>query len=140
MTDDLTIKPLPTELVHQFLPFAREHIEAALGDTDITFDQAKVYLAQGSWHMALVLDKQESIVGAYTYSVTNGPNDRTFMIVTAGGNGLASQGCFDQLCEIAKGLGATKIQALAGEAAARLYKRVGLEQKAALMEKKLWVA
>jgi hypothetical protein len=52
---------------------------------------------------------------------------------------LASTHCFEQVCEIAKSMGATKIQALAKPAAARLYRRAGLVEQAILMEKRLWV-
>ena len=44
---------------------------------------------------------------------------------------------FKQLKEICKGNGATRIQGIAKEAVARLWKRFGFENKAILVEVKL---
>lgn len=136
---DLEIRLIPLDLVNQFMTLARRHIEAGLVHTDMSYDQVRVFLANGSWHLLIALDSEKNLVGAYTLGVTNGPNDRTATIVTAGGRGLASQSSFDQVCEIAKSLGATKIQCLAQPAGARLFSRVGLVERAILLEKKLWV-
>jgi hypothetical protein len=135
---NLVIRPIPLELVNQFMTLARPHIEAGLSNSDLSFDQASVFLSNGSWQLLIALDEQENLQGAYTLALANEPNDRTATIVTAGGRGLADPAAFEQVCAIAKSYGATKIQALAKESAARLYRRAGLVEKAILMEKKLW--
>jgi hypothetical protein len=135
---NLAVRIIPNELVNQWMTLTREHIEAGLSNSDISFEQARVFLSNGSWHLLVALDEEQNIAGAYTLALANEPNDRVATIVTAGGRGLASQGAFDQVCHVAKSLGATKIQALATESGARLYKRAGLVEKAILMEKKLW--
>ena len=138
MTNSIKISVVPIELVNQFLPLVQEHVEVALVFTDLSFDQAKVFISNGSWYLLIATDEEaKTMNGAYTLAISNNPNDRVATIVTAGGAGLASQSCFNQVCEIAKSFGATKIQALARESAARLYQRVGLVDKAILMEKKL---
>lgn len=137
MTKALTIRPIPIEAVNQFFPLVREYIVDGLVDSDLSFSQVKVFLATGAWQLLVAFDCDGQICGAYTLSVVNAPNDRTATIVTAGGKGLAAQDCFDQVCRIAAHFGATKIQALASEAAARLYRRVGLMEKSRLLEKKL---
>jgi len=139
MTENLVIRLIPTDLVNQFIPLVKSHIEGALTHADVSFEQVKVFLTGGSWSLLLVTDEEENLRGAYTLAYTNGPNDRVATIVTAGGAGLASQYAFDRVCEIAKSNGATKIQALAQQSQARLYRRAGLVEKAILMEKKLWV-
>lgn len=98
---------------------------------------AEVLLSNGSWVLLVAVDDDGSITGAYAVAFQNDPASRTAFIVSAGGAGLASQEAFDQVKAIANGMGATKIQVLARESAARLYKRVGLEEKATLMEIKL---
>lgn len=137
MTEHLVIRQIPTELTYQFLPLVKHHIEAGLAHSDVNYEQARVYLTNGSWVLLIALNEQEQLLGAYTLTFTNTPSDRVAIIASAGGRGLASQSAFDQVCEIAKNFGATKIQALARESAARLYARVGLVERASLMEKKL---
>lgn len=137
MTNLIQVKQIPTELTYQFLPLVKHHIEAGLADSDLNYEQARVFLTNGSWLLLIALDEQENLLGAYILAFSNNPSDRVATIVSAAGNGLASQSAFDQICEIAKSFGATKIQALARESAARLYRRVGLTERASLMEKKL---
>jgi hypothetical protein len=123
--------------VPQLLPVVRSYIERGLEFTDsCNVDHTCAYLVTGAWTLlvAVVADKIE---GAYVLALSNTPTDRTALIVSAAGAGLASQEAFDQVKEIAKQMGATQIQVLARESAARLYKRVGLSEKATLMEIKL---
>ena len=137
MTNTPLIRQIPTELVHQFLPLCRKYIEAALVYTDLTYEQAKVFLSNGTWMLLIATDDEQNITGAYTMAFANSPNHRTATIVTAGGFGLGSPPAFDQACVIAKDHGATRVQVLARQSAARLYKRLGLVEKSVLMEKSL---
>jgi hypothetical protein len=122
--------------VPQLLPVVRSHIERGLEFTDsCNVDHACAYLVTGAWTLLVAVD--DGVQGAYVLSFSNTPTDRTALIVSAAGAGLASQDAFDQVKEIAKQMGATQIQVLARESAARLYKRVGLAEKATLMEIKL---
>lgn len=138
---ELVVRLIPLELVNQFTKMAQHHIAAALKHSDITVEQAKVFLSNGTWNLLIVQGGPDwkDIVGVYTVAISNEPNDRVATIVTAGGPGLARADVFGQLCAIVQSLGATKVQALATPAAARLYRRVGLFEKAILVEKKLWV-
>ncbi len=137
MTNTPIIRQIPTDLVHQFLPLCRQYIEAALVYTDLSFDQAKVFLSNGTWMLLIAIDDEQNITGAYTLAFANSPNHRTATIVTAGGLGLGSPPAFDQACEIARNHGATRVHVLARQSAARLYKRLGLVEKSVLMEKNL---
>jgi hypothetical protein len=137
MINNILVKQIPTELTYQFMPLVKDHIEAGLADSDLNYEQARVFLTNGSWMLLIALDDNDDLLGAYIIAFSNNPSDRIATIVSAAGRGLASQSAFDQICEIAKSYGATKIQALAKQSAARLYKRVGLSERASLMEKKL---
>lgn len=116
------------------LPFIEQGMEHA---TAYNTEHVKAYLADGKWMLLVAVDEANEIQGAYVLSYNNEPNDRVAFIVSAAGRGLAGSDAFEQVCEITKLFGATKIQTLARESAARLYKRVGLADKAMLMEKKL---
>jgi hypothetical protein len=137
MINNILVKQIPTELTYQFMPLVKDHIEAGLADSDLNYERARVFLTNGSWMLLIALDDNDDLLGAYIIAFSNNPSDRIATIVSAAGRGLASQSAFDQICEIAKSYGATKIQALAKQSAARLYKRVGLSERASLMEKKL---
>lgn len=137
MINNILVKQIPTELTYQFMPLVKDHIEAGLADSDLNYEQARVFLTNGSWMLLIALDDKDDLLGAYIIAFSNNPSDRIATIVSAAGRGLASQSAFDQICEIAKSYGATKIQALAKQSAARLYRRVGLAERASLMEKKL---
>jgi hypothetical protein len=133
----MNVQRVPINLVPQVLPVVRPHIERGLEFTDsCNVDHACAYLVTGAWTL-LVAVVDDVIQGAYVLSFSNTPTDRTGLIVSAAGAGLASQDAFDQVKAIAREQGATQIQVLARESAARLYKRVGLTEKATLMEIKL---
>lgn len=137
----LKVQHVEVEYVPQLFGRVENFIAAGLDHTDdCNVDQVKVMLANGAWKLLVVTDEENEIRGAYVMALNNGMNDRTAMLVSAAGKGLASQDAFDQVCELAKMFGATRIQALARESAARLYKRVGLTDKVTLMEKRLWAA
>jgi hypothetical protein len=133
----MNVQRVPINLVPQVLPVVRSHIESGLEFTDsCNVDHTCAYLVTGAWTL-LVAVVDDEIQGAYVLSFSNTPTDRTALIVSAAGAGLASQDAFDQVKAIAREQGATQIQVLARESAARLYKRVGLTEKATLMEIKL---
>jgi hypothetical protein len=133
----MIIQSVHPDLVPQLMPVVSEFIASGLAHTDsCTLEHAQVYLANGTWTL-LVASENEKITGAYVLSFYNEPTDRIALIVSAAGGGLASQDAADQVFNIARARGATKMQVLARESAARLYKRVGLVEKAALMEIKL---
>lgn len=134
----ISVKHVPLEFVAQVWPKACPYIEIGLRyNTTYRIGHAEAYIANGTWVLLVALDGKNEIFGAYAVAFQNEPGERTAFIVSACGKGLASQEAFDQVKSIAQNMGATKIQVLARESAARLYKRVGLEEKATLMEIKL---
>ena len=77
------------------------------------------------------------IHGAATVSFISYPNDRVAFVTAIGGKLVTSPDTFKQMSDIFKANGATKIQGVAKEAIARLWKRFGFEEKAILVEVKL---
>jgi hypothetical protein len=131
----MIIQHVPVNLVAQVWPHAKEYVALGLQHTSShTIEHAEVHLSTGAWTLLVAVLEDNSIVGAYVIAFQNEPASRNAFIVSAGGVGLAGEEAFDQVKAIAKSMGATKIQVLARESAARLYKRVGLEEKATLME------
>lgn len=134
----MIIQHVPLNLVAQVWPQVKGYVAEGLEHaTTYNINHAEVFLANGSWVLMVAVSEAGDIVGAYAVAFQNEPASRTAFIVSAAGKGLASQAAFDQVKSIAQNMGATKIQVLARESAARLYKRVGLAEKATLMEIKL---
>lgn len=137
----LKVQPVSVQLVNQAWekvePFIKL-VEEKAGDTaDYTTEQIKVYLALGEWMLMVATDENNEVHGAATVSYINYPNARVAFITTMGGKLITGDDTFDQMCRLLKANGATKVQAISRESAARLWKRFGFEDKATLVEFKL---
>ena len=137
---NLVVREIGPKCMPMVFPKVKGFITDGLKDTnDCTADDAKEYLDRGDWQLLVVFDDKNIIAGAYVTTYNYSPTGKIAIIISASGKGLSSQAVFGQVCEIFKVSGAVKIQALAKESAARLYRRAGFDNKAILVEKKLWV-
>ena len=136
----LAIQPVPVQLVNQIWdkvePFIK-NAEEKFGGAEYTAEQIKVYLVMGEWMLLVATDENKEIHGAATVSFINYPGDRVAFVTAIGGKLVSSLETFEQMSNIFKANGATKIQGLAKEAVARLWKRFGFEEKAILVETKI---
>ena len=136
----LLVQPVATEFINQLWekvePFIK-NAEKYFGEAEYTAEQIKVYLVTGQWLLLVITDEHKEIRGSITVSFINYPNARVAFITSIGGKLIATPDTFKQLKEICKINGATKIQGIAKEAVARLWKRFGFENKAILVEVKL---
>ena len=132
----LVVQPVQTTKFHQTWPLVKDFLAEALkwSNGDYTEDQAKALLAQGSWLLLVAVDEENKIHGAASVEFINFPNDRVAFITAVGGKALINEDVYKQLCAVLKGFGATKIQCAARESAARLYAKVGFEQKHIILE------
>ena len=136
---NLEVRLIGPKCLSAMFPRVQGYIAKGLKDTDdCTATDAKEYLERGDWQLFAVFNEENEIKGAYVTTLNQAPTGKIAVIISAAGDGLASQEVFSQLCEVFKVSGATKVQALAQESAARLYKRVGFKNKAILVEKTLW--
>jgi hypothetical protein len=104
---------------------------------DYTVDQIKASLADGSWVLLVAVDDTNSIHGAASISLYNMPNYRVGFITAMAGKAIVNEDVYGQVCEFIKASGGTRVQCAAREAAARLYKKVGMEERHIIMETKL---
>ena len=126
------------DYVTQFWDKVSPFIARALQYTDeYNLDQVKVFLTNGSWLLLIAVDESQAIHGVATVAFHNGTNARTAIITALGGKNVVNQDIFNQVCNISKNLGATKVQVYTRDSAMRLYERVGLKKKATLMEIKI---
>jgi hypothetical protein len=135
-----TVQTVPVQLVNQVWSKVEPFIKSAeekFGGSEYTTEQIKVYLVTGQMMLLVATDENVEIHGAATVSFINYPNDRVAFVTSIGGKLVTSPETFAQMAEVFKNNGATKIQGMAKEAVARLWKRFGFEEKAILVEVKL---
>ena len=134
----MKVQTVDASYITQIWSAVAPYIERALQYTDdYNVDQVKVFLTTSSWLLLVAVDDLQQIHGVATVRYDNGVNDRTATITTLGGRQVVNQDIFDQVCRIARNMGATRIQVYTRDSAMRLYEKVGLQKKATLMEIRL---
>lgn len=135
----LQVQLVPLSLIHQTWPLIDEYLKEALkwGEDDYTIEQVKVYITKGDWMLLIAVDEDKNIHGAAAVNVYNMPNDRVAFVVAIGGRLISSAETYAQLCVLLKSFGATKLQGVARESIARLWKRYGFKERYILVEAKL---
>jgi hypothetical protein len=125
--------------IHQHWGAIAEYLQPALdlsGVEEFNLDQLKVFIANGTWSLFVVIEKNK-LCGAVVVSFANYPNDRIAFVTAIGGKFISSKETSDKFKELLKTMGATKIQGYARESVARLWKRIGFENKQILVEYRL---
>jgi hypothetical protein len=106
------------------------------GVEEFNLDQMKVYIINGSWTL-FVVEENNKLCGAIVVAFSNYPNDRIAFVTAIGGKFISNKETFNKFKELLKSMGATKIQGCARESVARLWKRIGFNNKQILVECKL---
>lgn len=135
----LSVQLVPLSLIHTTWPLVEKFLEDALqwGEDDYTIEQVKVFITKGDWMLLVAVDEEGLIHGAAAVNVYNMPNDRVAFIVAIGGRLISNDETYAQLCGLVKSFGATKIQGVARESIAKLWKRYGFKERYILVEAKL---
>ena len=102
----------------------KEYLNASINVSggDFTLDQLKLLLVRGEQSLLVSVNESNKINGAMTVEFINNANARTMFITALGGSGIVNDETFSQVETWAKMQGATKANAWAQEAQARLYK------------------
>ena len=132
----LTVNYVPAHLTAQTWPKVEGFIEEAMkhGFGDYTIDQVKLLVNMGQWLLIVAVDESGEVHGAATASFINYPNSRVGFITFIGGKLISNKETFQQLCDILKANGATKIQGMARPAIARLWSRYGFKERSTMVE------
>lgn len=135
----LAIRYVPQTHAAQSWPLAEPHIAEAIqyGGDDYTLDQVRLLVSMGNWMLLVATDEGNAVQGAATVTYMNLPNDRIAFITFIGGKLISNQETFQQMCDILKSNGATKIQGYARPAIARLWSRYGFNERTTLVEVKI---
>lgn len=123
--------------VHQLWPQVEALIDSALQHSnDITIDQARALLGQGYWHL-IVAESDGEIKGACAVSFQDRANHRVAFVHAAGGQSIINAEVFSDIEDVFRNCGATLIECAARPSSARLFSKVGLREKYAILEKEL---
>lgn len=138
----LTLSTVHTNYTHQTWPSVEGFIKEALekgGDFPEWADGYNIhhiqgYVTSGQWLLIVAVDENKNIHGCCTVSFVNYPLHRIAFVTTIGGKLISSQDTFNQLKNILKTYGATKIQGYGRESIVRLWKRYKFEPRNTLVE------
>ena len=132
----MNVNYVPQQYAAQTWPQIEQYVESAIEHChgEYTIDQIKLLVCMGQWLLLVAVDEEGKIHGAATVSFINYPNDRVAFITFIGGKLISNQDTFQQMSNILKSNGATKVQGMARPAIARLWKRYGFEERSTLVE------
>jgi hypothetical protein len=137
---NLTLKSIPARYIPLLWPKLKPHLASAFEEAAVTeYDtkHAREFLEKGTWLAIGFFDDEDELHGAITVSFVRYPNECVAFITAIGGKLIANPDTFEQLKAICKTHGAVKLQGYARESVARLWKRLGFENRAILVEAKL---
>jgi len=97
-------------------------------------DHIRLYVTTGAWLLVVAVDETNKVCGACTVSFINYPLHRVAFVTSIGGRLISSKDTFEQLKQILKSYGATKIQGYGRESIVRLWKRYDFEPRNTLVE------
>lgn len=134
------VQPVNTNHIQQIWdkvePFLKGAEEKS-GAAEYSLEHIRMYLATGQWQLLAVVDENNALIGAIAVNFINYPLDRVAFITAIGGKSISTKEGYDSMCQVLKAYGATKVQGVARESVARLWKRLGFEERAVLVEAKL---
>lgn len=116
--------------VHRLWPLVESYIAAALEHAkgDYTVEQAKTLVVTGQWMLVVATDEQ-GVQGAATVNMFNRPDDRVAFVTAIGGKLIGNAETFEQFKRLLANFGATYVEGAARESIARLWRRIGFEEK-----------
>jgi len=132
----MNIKTVGQQYISQTWDLIEKYIVESqqYGGGDYSSEHVKVYLTNGQWVLIVAVDEQNVIHGAMTITFNNYPNHRVAFITATGGKGIITKNSLQQLREILKSFGATKIRAAVRPSMERLLHRVGFYKRYTIAE------
>ena len=132
----MNIKTVGQQYISQTWDLIEKYIVESqqYGGGDYSSEHVKVYLTSGQWVLIVAVDEQNVIHGAMTITFNNYPNHRVAFITATGGKGIITKISLQQLREILKSFGATKIRAAVRPSMERLLYRVGFFKRYTIAE------
>jgi hypothetical protein len=135
----LKVQQVPIEYVNQIWKHVEQFIEAALeySSGDYNAEEVRVMVTQGSWHLIVATDDENTIQGALVVSYFNRPSERVGFVVAIGGKLVSNRSTWAQFEDILRSNGATYLEGAGRESIVKLWSRYGMEQKYIITGKSL---
>ena len=139
---NLTVRPVDVTHIQQVWPMVEGYIQESMnkgGDfhewaNGYNLSHIQAFVTSGQWLLLVAVDEERVIQGAMTVSFLNYPLHRVAFVTSTGGKFIANPELLEQLKDLVKVHGATKIQAFCRESMVRLLSRAGFEPRNTLVE------
>jgi hypothetical protein len=139
---ELSIRAVDQAYVNQTWPLVESFLTDAMEkggefpewSANYNVDHIRLYVTTGAWLLVVAVDETNKVCGACTVSFINYPLHRVAFVTSIGGRLISSKDTFEQLKQILKSYGATKIQGYGRESIVRLWKRYDFEPRNTLVE------
>ena len=121
---------IPVDHVHAAWHLVEGHLEKSVAQSngDVSLDEIKLKLLDGTWLLYLVTDDCEDVLGCYVVSIYNRINDRVAYIVAIAG-AIVKKDLFVQMIGCLKEQDITAIEGDVRISVARLLNRLGFTNK-----------
>ena len=100
---------------------------------DYTIDDVYQYLTLNQWR-CYIAEEDRQIKGAAVVSMMRYPHDTVAYVCAIGGRMLANKETSSEFFNMLKEHGANRVQGAARPAIARLWRRIGMEEKYSIVE------
>lgn len=124
------VDKVPQNHVARVWPHVEEFVAsvAPWADGEWTVDQIKADVLTGRLSL-IVFANDDRCIGAIIYSMQNRRNSRTAFILVCGGEGITTQGNWEQVKAIFTNEGATTVEAAMRPSVLRLWSQLGFKEK-----------
>jgi len=124
------IHQIPVDHIHAAWHLIEGHLEKSVAQSngDVSLDEIKIRLLDGTWLLYLVTDETEDVLGCYVVQMYNRINDRVAFLVAIAGS-VVKKDLFTQMIVCLKEQGATCIEGDVRPSVARLLNRLGFTNK-----------
>lgn len=116
-------------------PFISKALEKSKCD-DYNIDDVYRYITLNQWCVYVAI-KDDVIHGAAVVSMVKYPHDVVAYVCAIGGRMVVDRSVSDEFFKLLKEHGASRVQGAARPSIVRLWRRIGLEEKYAIVEGKL---
>lgn len=130
------VKEVPVEYVNKAWSEVEHFLvkSVAYSKGELTIEETKMRLLDGSWILFVALDDVEEVKGAATVCFYNRMDNRVAYVTNIGGRLLADLETFSHFCEHLKKHGATCIEGAVRESLMRLWARLGARKKTTIVQ------
>lgn len=104
--------------------------------TDYTITDLHKAAVEGTW-LVFVAQDTDRIIGAATVNMIQYPTDTVAYITAVGGKMIGNRETSDKFFDLLRALGAARVQGAARPSIVRLWRRIGLVEKYAIVEGQL---